>query len=227
MLSHIEQIIAYTFKDPSLLQAALAHPAVQNPTGRNHFERLEFLGDRVLGLALAEALYHYYPDENEGALAIRIAYLGSAKTLKVIIHEAGLEEVLRSGFPVTTFSSIPLEDICEAILGAVYLDDTFKAASTIVQSLWKKFLRQPLTALKDAKSALQEFLQENGKRKPIYTKISRTGPDHNPMFCMQACSPCDNKIATGTGSSKQIAEQEAAAALLNIFQKEDELAKTV
>jgi ribonuclease-3 len=215
----IEQIIAYTFKNPLFLQIALQHPVVQNK-GMD-FERLEFLGDRVLGLALADALYAQYPQENEGALAIRMAYLGSAKALKEIAQETGLEAALRTHFPSATFASIPSADLCEALLGAVYLDGGFTAALRVVYALWEEALAEPLSSLKDAKSALQEFLQEQGKDKPIYTELSRTGPDHSPMFCLQVYSPSDDKKAVGTGSSKRKAEQVGAAALLDSLRKGD------
>ncbi|MDR1910407.1 MAG: hypothetical protein LBQ26_00995 [Holosporales bacterium] len=219
-VDRIEQIIEHTFKNRLFLETALQHPVVHNK-GRD-FERLEFLGDRVLGLALADALYEQYHHESEGSLAIRIAHLGSAKVLKEVTQKSGLEAVFRAHFSVAAFSSIPLADLCEALLAAVYLDGGFAVAAHTVRVLWEEMFALPLSALKDAKSVLQEFLQERGKDKPTYTELSRTGPDHNPVFCVQAYSPNDEKTAIGTGLSKQMAEQASAAALLAVLREEGE-----
>jgi dsRNA-specific ribonuclease len=150
-----------------------------------------------------------------------MAYLGSAKVLKEIMQKSGIDAVLRSHFSAAAFASIPHEDLCEALLGAVYLDGGFAAALRIVRVLWREAFAEPLSSLKDAKSALQEFLQEQGKAKPVYTEVSKAGPDHDPVFCLQACSPSDDQRAMGTGASKRKAEQMGAAALLDILREEE------
>ncbi|MDR1267165.1 MAG: hypothetical protein LBJ70_02150 [Holosporales bacterium] len=212
-----EQKLHYSFKDHTLLWAAVQHPVLK---GENKdFERLEFLGDRILGASLAEILYSRYPEEKEGALAMRIAHLGSSKTLAVVMREAGIEDVLTSFYPPSVFSSVPLEDVCEGLLGAVHLDGGFSEAFKVVQSLWDTALQCPLASMKDAKSALQELLQEQRKEKPVYQEVARTGPDHHPLFQVQVASPQDGTTAIGSGPSKQSAEQAAAAALLQVLQQ--------
>jgi ribonuclease-3 len=135
--------------------------------------------------------------------------------------EEQVAEGLRTYYPAAVFSSIPLEDVGESLLGALYLDGGFPAAAATIALLWRMELQNSCAAQKDSKSVLQEFLQERKRGKPIYTELSRTGPDHHPIFQVQVTSPLDEKSALGTGSAKRSAEQAAAAALLQLLQQEE------
>ena len=192
-----EKILGYAFSEKSLLAAALQHPS----KGGRHFERLEFLGDRILGLAIADLLYHQFTDEQEGKLAKRLAILVSRDSLFVVGTALGL-------------SSLPhciLEDTVEALLGAIYLDGGWDATKTFVEKHWNHLIeKDPLT---DPKTALQEYLQADGQPLPTYNILSVEGPSHAPLFSVQVILK-EGQIFQGEGSSKQKAEFAAAKAAL-------------
>ena len=216
----LETRLGYKFKTQELLQRALTHSSYKGSTknsGDN--ERLEFIGDRVLGLAIAELLQSTFPKANEGELARRYNRLVRGETCASIGRDLELgpflilseSEAVSGGRDKETI----LADAVEAILGAVFLDQGFEKARTVVRHLWEPLTEQhtrPATA--DPKSALQEWAQGKGLSLPSYVEVARSGPDHAPLFTTEVRIPgCDP--ARGEGASKRAAEQAAASALLN------------
>ncbi len=203
--------------DRTLLDRALTHPSASSPA-RPHYQRLEFLGDRVLNLLIAEALFRQFPDEAEGALALRLNDLVRKETCAEIAGEIGLGEHLRleraearagGRRRVTT-----LADAIEAVLAAVYLDGGEAAARETVARLWgPRIAAQGAVAPQDSKTTLQEWAQARGMGQPRYETLRRDGPDHAPRFTV-AARLSDGAEAVAEAPSKRAAEQAAAALLL-------------
>ena len=213
--------LAYHFKDQSLLERALTHrsslQSVANGDAAESNERLEFLGDRVLGLSIAGLLYTAFPEESEGSLAKRFAALTSAVALERIAQTLGLSDVIQLGaaeHTVDRAKSTIAGNACEAIFGAVYLDGGFAAAQTLITTLWKPLIHETPEPPKDAKTSLQEWAQGRGLPLPKYRLIESEGPDHAPIFHMTVELPGFDP-ASGSGPSKREATQVAAAALLD------------
>ena len=176
------------------------------------YERLEFLGDRVLGLVVAEMLFEAYPQEKEGALAKRFVALTREETLAEIAHLWQLnKQVITDEKELKENDSI-LADVCEAILGAIYLDQGLDAVKTLIKTTWTPFMKSALDAPQDAKSACQEWAQKKYKVLPTYTFIEQTGTEHDPVFKMQI--HVKKHTAIGFGRNKKAAEQDAAKNLL-------------
>lgn len=214
----LEKKIGYRFKEPDLLEQALTHASVRggkNERGDN--ERLEFIGDRVLGLAIAEVLNGQHPEATEGELARRYNRLVRGEACAKVSRSIGLGEHLilseseadSGGREKTTI----LADAVEAVLGAVFLDGGFDKARNVVRKLWHEQSDNPPELTADAKSELQEWAQGRGLALPKYTVVSRKGPDHAPHFTAEVMISGKGP-AQGEGASKRIAEQEAASALL-------------
>lgn len=177
------------------------------------YERLEFLGDRVLGLILADMLYHYFPTETEGDWAMRFTILAQEKTLAEIARKIGIPEQLITPDEELRQNNSILSDVCEAVIAAIYLDQGLEKARRFIQTLWHPFLNQSHETIKDAKSALQEWAQKH-KEMPQYTVLSREGPDHAPRFTVEVNIP-NYASFRASGSSKKEAEQEAAKQLFS------------
>lgn len=215
-LAELEETIGHTFANKDLLAQALTHTS--KATGRNgSYQRLEFLGDRVLGLSVAEGLYTALPDADEGDLSRQLAGLVRRETCAAVAATWGVGahlilgqgEVMGGGRRNQTI----LADVCEAILGAVYLDAGFSAARAIVEAHFRP--AEPGTAPRgrDAKSTLQEWAMSRSLPIPTYAVVERTGPDHAPHFRM-AVQVEGLEPGYGEGTSKRVAEQAAAGALL-------------
>ncbi len=215
-MERLEAALGYTFRDKGLLAQALTHTSASKATRMSN-ERLEFLGDRVLGLVIAHVLYQHYADESEGALAKRQARLVSRETLlsvadtlevkaylQVAANDAILKQARARGL---------LADAVEAIIAAVYVESGFDKAKGVVERLWQPHLTTDAAPPQDAKSALQEWAQARGLPTPSYTEKQRTGPAHRPEFVMEV-SVQGHEAITASGASKKIAEQRAAEALL-------------
>lgn len=206
--------LGHAFRDPELLREALTHPSHE---GSRHYQRLEFLGDRVLGLIVAELLFEMFPSLGEGELATRFNLLVRRETLAEIAAELGFPDhlSLARGEAASGGRQKPaiLADACEAVIAALYLDAGIGAARNFVRRVWTPRVHELPERLKDAKTALQEWLQAKGYAPPIYAEIGREGPAHEPLFTIEAAAE-NGASATGHGLSKRIAEQEAAAALL-------------
>lgn len=215
-MSTIQERIGYTFQQPALLQEALSHPSVTSHEDAN-YQRLEFLGDAVLGMVVAEMLYHTFPEENEGELARRKAALVSGPTVAEVARliELGAElKLTQSEEAAGGRENLSiLEDACEALIGAVFLDGGCDPASAFIRKFWTPLLKKISSPPKDAKTALQEWTQARGLGLPQYELLSSTGPAHAPEFKIRVSIEGQGE-ATATGASKKSAEHDAAQQLL-------------
>jgi len=204
--------------DPALLDTALTHPSAASPA-RADYQRLEFLGDRVLMLVIAEALLARHPDEAEGQLAPRLNALVRKDACAAVGAELGLGACLRMDRGEARSGGrrrdSTLGDAMEAVIAAVYLDGGLEAARDVILRLWAPQLaaQAGAAAPQDPKSALQEWAEGRGLPKPDYVLLRRTGPDHAPRFAIEARLQ-DGRAAAAEAASKRAAEKAAAAALL-------------
>ncbi|CAN1721321.1 Ribonuclease 3 [Hyphomicrobium sp. 1Nfss2.1] len=216
----LEKALGHRFKDQQLIEVALTHASMRGgKTERADNERLEFIGDRVLGLVIAQVLIERFPSANEGELARRFNRLVRGEACARVARALGIGPHLilsesEAGSGGRAKGTI-LADAIEAILGAVFLDGGFEAARAVVRNLWDSQYddQHSTSAGPDAKSALQEWAQGKGLALPEYIEVSRKGPDHAPRFTSEVrisgCAP-----ARGEGTSKRAAEQAAARTLL-------------
>jgi ribonuclease-3 len=222
----IETILGHQFARPALLREALTHrsaspragmrKASAEKHGAGSNERLEFIGDRVLGLLMAEWLAERFPKEQEGALGRRLGHLVSQPVLAGVAEAIGLDEALsvspgeaRAG--VRKRATV-LADALEAALGAIYLDGGLAPARAFVRRAWETAMTTQAEPPKDAKTALQEWAQTRGPELPVYAMTGRSGPPHAPEFTVTVTAA--GRSGTGTASSKRAAETAAAADLL-------------
>lgn len=179
-------------------------------------ERLEFIGDRVLGLSVAVLLYDMFPEENEGELARRHAMLVSTETLAEVACKLGIDKHVRHGHMTAGRSQHMYADAMEAVLGAVFLDGGFEAARDIIVDLWRGLASADVQAPKDAKTALQELVQKYASGAlPVYEYLEPTGAPHKPVFNVRVSAM--GHTATGRGASKKAASISAAEELLKIL----------
>jgi len=208
--------IGYTFKRPELLHRAVTHSSMSSPT-RDDNQRLEFLGDRVLGLVMAEALFLADTSATEGQLAPRFNALVRKETCADVAREIDLGAVLKLGRSEMLSGGrrkeALLADAMEAVIAAVYLDGGFEAAKALVLRLWGKRVTAVDADARDAKTALQEWAQARKLPPPKYVVVERTGPDHAPVFTIEAQLE-NGKSQSATANSKRQAEQAAAKLLL-------------
>lgn len=216
-LKAFEARLGHRFARPDLLIRALTHPSMSSP-GRDHNQRLEFLGDRVLGLVMAEALLERDKAAEEGQLAPRFNALVRKEACAEVAREIGLGQVLRLGRSEMLSGGrrkqALLGDAMEAVIAAVYRDAGFEAARAAVLRLWGARIDTVKADARDAKTALQEWAQGLGLPPPDYVETSRSGPDHAPMFTIEARLE-GGQAASATAGSKRQAEQGAARALLD------------
>jgi len=215
-LDRLAAVLGHRFADPAMLEQAVTHASATSPS-RSDNQRLEFLGDRVLGLIIAEALLEAYPGEAEGALAPRFNALVQRDTLTEIAVEIGLGEFLRLGRSEATSGGRKkkaiLADAMEAVIAAMFLDGGMAVARRFIVARWQARINAPDTAPMDAKTRLQEWAQGRGMATPIYAVTARAGPDHAPRFSIGVTLET-GETADGAATSKKQAEQRAAAALL-------------
>lgn len=205
--------INYKFKDESLLETALTQSGA-NAAHNN--ERLEFVGDRVLGLTVAELLYQMYPTEAEGELARRHAMLVSTETLAMVADKMNLINRVHHGHMTAGRINHMLANTVEAILGAIFIDGGFDVARDIILGIWHDLAAADAVAPKDPKTQLQELVQrESAGALPVYEFLESTGAPHSPTFNVRVTAM--GKTATGSGASKKVASINAAAALLKIL----------
>lgn len=208
--------IGHAFHDPALLIQALTHASMSSPT-RTDNQRLEFLGDRVLGLVMAEALLSADKGAAEGQLAPRFNALVRKETCADVAREHGLGEVLKLGRSEMISGGRRKEallgDAMEAVIAAVYLDAGFDAARALILRLWGARIGAVDADARDAKTSLQEWAQARGMAPPVYTEAAREGPDHQPIFTVRVTLADGQSEAARAGSKRQ-AEQMAARALL-------------
>ena len=212
----LEKIIKYDFKRSSLLERALTHKSRDNETNN---EKLEFLGDRVLGLVIAETLLDKYPDEKEGIIDKKFANLVNKKTCSLVAKKINLKKFILLGSShqkLERSASKISSDCLEALVGAIYLDGGFRSVQKFILMFWKEYLLKSSITLIDSKTKLQEFSLKKFKELPKYTFFKKTGPQHRPLFKTEVQIPNSKKIL-GMGSSKKNAQQNAAAKLLKIL----------
>ena len=209
--------LGHKAKDVTLFELAFTHSSV----GRDSYERLEFLGDRVLGMVIARALYERYPKEPEGNLSKRYNALVDRETCAEVGREIGVPKLVRLGKQAREDGASQSEnvvgDVVEALIGALLLDDGLAAAERFILHTWEPYLTSQRRAPQHPKSALQELAAAKGRKTPIYEVVGRTGAHHAPKFTIRVSVPKLGE-ATAEGSSKQEAETAAAAALLSQLQ---------
>ena len=215
-LKELEKIVKYNFKKNTLLEKALTHKSYNNNINN---EKLEFLGDRVLGLIISEKLLEKFPDEKEGIIDKKFANLVNKKTCLLIAKKINLKKfiMLGSSHKKLERSADKISSDClEAIVGAVYLDGGLKSVEKFILNLWSEFLLKSTVTLIDPKTKLQEFSLKKFKELPKYIFFKKTGPQHRPLFKTEVQIPNSKKVI-GIGSSKKNAQQNAAAKLLKIL----------
>ena len=223
----LAKIIGYEFVRRELLLEALTHPSALAAERRRDrrrklvkrgYERLEFLGDRVLGLVVADLLWRRFEDEPEGDLTRRHTHLVRREALARVAEaiELGPHLVLSRAEAAAGAAGNPgiLADACEALIAAIFVDGGFAAASSFVRRFWEPLIDEMEEPPRDPKTALQEWAQARGLALPAYELVSTSGPDHSPLFTV-AASVAGGDRATATASSKRLAEARAAASLLN------------
>lgn len=215
--------LGYSFKEESLLRSALTHPSISGlkrnrnkKNGSSAYERLEFLGDRVLGLVIAHWLYELYPDVAEGVLAKRHASLVNRDALRVVGNEINLDQYLRHVQGDESDGSrqnlAAISDATEGIIGAIYLDGGLAPAESFIKRYWDEAIRVE-EAPADPKTSLQEYVQGKGLPLPLYEEVERTGPAHAPSFVIQVSIKGHTPVKAA-GQSKRVAEKAAALLLL-------------
>jgi len=208
-----KKFLKINFKNRSLIQSALTHKSANQ---ENNNEKLEFLGDRVLGLVLSKKLFDLYPNESEGVLDKRFAILVRKKTCCKIAWELGLQNFIITGNiknKITKNDEKILSDSCEAIIGAIFIDRGFNFVRKFILKAWKKEIDKSHITILDSKTKLQEHSLKKFKKLPIYQIINYSGPKHNPVYKISV-SIIGSKTCIGTGHSKQEAEQDGANRLL-------------
>ena len=211
---NLEKKIKVNFKNKKLLIKSLTHKSYDN---LDNNEKIEFLGDRVLGLVIAKKLLEIYPDEKEGILDKKFASLVNKNTCLEIAKNLNLQKYILIYKPKN--KNVPIEDkviadACEALIGAIYLDKGYTVTEKIILSLWKKHIDESVVTQIDAKTKLQELSLKKFRKLPIYKTISNTGPRHKPIFKV-GVKLIDTKFYISEGKSKKEAEQNAAILCLN------------
>ena len=205
----LEKKINIKFKNRGLLSQSLTHKSFDSITNN---EKLEFLGDRVLGLVIAKKLLEIYPNEKEGILDKKFASLVNKNTCLEIAKNIRLENYILTFNPKNKKIKIEdkiISDCCEALIGAIYLEKNFNIVEKVILDLWQNHIEKSVITLIDAKTKLQEFALKNFKKLPIYKLISNTGPRHKPLFKVGVKLP-NTKYFIALGKSKKDAEQNAA-----------------
>lgn len=216
LVRRLTQTLGHEFADVQLLQVALTHRSA----GGEHNERLEFLGDAILGFVIADQLYRRFPRADEGQLSRLRASLVRRETLAEVAKELQLSDVLRMGAGELgtggQHRTSTLADALEALLGAVYLDAGMQAVAELIQRLFDSRLQQVDVkhVVKDAKTRLQEWLQSRGEELPLYEVVRIAGQQHQQKFYVSCCLPRSDMCCEGQGSSRRRAEQEAATRVL-------------
>jgi ribonuclease-3 len=211
----LTDFLGHQFRDPALLARALTHASADSESSN---ERLEFLGDRVLGIVIAEKLYALYPHDAEGALALKLNALVRKEACAAAAEAAGLPEHLILANSETASGgrkkAVILAGVCEAVIAALYLDGGMDAARSFIERYWANAFETLGDDMRDAKTALQEWAQaRKGGGAPVYRMSKRDGPDHAPQFEVEV-SVSGERPALGQGGSKREAEQAAAKAMM-------------
>tara|TARA_Y100000590_G_C15683696_1_gene1000782 strand:- start:1007 stop:1672 length:666 start_codon:yes stop_codon:yes gene_type:complete len=212
-INKLQEILKINFKNQNLLLQSITHKSYDK---KNNYEKLEFLGDRVLGLTISRKLIDLYPDEKEGILDKKLASLVNKNICYEVGKNLGLQNYILIGKQNTKSSLIQnkiISDSCEALIGAVYLDKGYDYAEKFIIKIWKSFILTSNVLEIDAKTKLQEYSLKKYKSLPIYKLIANTGPRHKPKFKV-AVKIKNFDYTEASGSSKKNAEQSAAKAFL-------------
>jgi ribonuclease III len=217
--SSFEERIGYRFSDPLLLEQALTHiSALAGARNRAaSYQRLEFLGDHVLGLVISDMLFRNFSKADEGEMSRRLADLVRKEACAEVARAINIGEAIRLGSSEANAGgrnrTAILADVCEALIGAIFVDGGYSAACEFIERFWSARMHKPSQPLRDSKTALQEWAQARGLPTPAYRELERKGPDHDPEFRVIVELP-QLAPAEGLGRSKRAAEQAAAAAML-------------
>jgi ribonuclease III len=215
----IEARIGHKFADATLLATALTHVSALKPSRKrgDSYQRLEFLGDHVLGLVVSDMLYRAFPEADEGELSKRLADLVRKESCADVAKQLGLLDEIKLGSVGAGASArlrkSVLGDVCEAVIGAVFLDGGHAAAAQFVERNWTERMHKPRRPLRDPKTVLQEWAQGKGLPTPVYREVERTGPHHDPQFRVAVDLP-GLEPAEGVGGSKRAAEKVAASVMI-------------
>ena len=208
----LEKILSHSFADKHLLHQAVTHSSI-TPKLSENYERLEFLGDRVLGVAVASMMYDTFKREPEGNLSQRFMALVCKESVAEVARKLGFEKfVLSDSIDIKTNDSV-LSDVCEAIIGALYIDAGCEKAVNFVQKNWRPLVNTHKQPPKDAKTQLQEVAHERSLPNPTYTAVGKEGSEHEPIFHMQV-EVEGIEPQKGKGRNKKMAEQDAAEKML-------------
>ncbi len=214
ILSTLEDKIGYHFKDRDWLERALTHSSTADD---KNYERLEFLGDRVLGLIMADALFQRFPNEAEGGMARRHSALVQGRTIAAVGQMTGIGEHIIMSIAERASGGSEKEnivaDVMEAMLGAIYLDGGLDAAREVISRLWGETIDTLTDAPLDPKTELQEWVQARGLPLPAYEIIEKIGPDHAPEFVLEVRVEGEKPV-TANGASRRQAEKTAARVML-------------
>lgn len=216
-MEKLQEILKYQFRNPKLLLQALTHGSTTGNAHRN-YERLEFLGDRVLGLTMAHLLYNIFPNDREGDLAQRHVKLVCAATVADVVKKLHIDDYIIAKDRETAQSINVLCDVGEAIIGAIYIDSDIEQAIAFVERNWRGLIDRHSSSEKDFKTRLQEKFQAAKLPFPVYEITAKDGSEHEPVFTIRVSSS-DNLFGEGKGKNKKEAEQKAAADLLNKMEK--------
>ncbi len=212
MIEELEKILNYKYKNPALLKQALTHSSFASDVEKN-YERLEFLGDRVLGLSIASLLYNIFPHEPEGSLSQRHTGLVCKETVAMVAKTLQLDKYMIVANEEIRDNENVLCDVCEAVIGSIFIDGDCVEAIKFVNQHWRELIDKNVAPPKDAKTALQEVAHAKGRGVPVYRLEGREGSEHEPIFYMSV-SLKGVAPEVGEGRNKKLAEQEAAAKML-------------
>lgn len=211
-VDELEKILKHKFTNRSLLVKALTHGSINSHVDGN-YERLEFLGDRVLGLAIASLLYKLFPNEPEGNLSQRFTGLVCKETVAQMGRTLRLNDFMNVGSEEIRNNENVLCDICEAVIGAIYIDGGVEDAINFVNNHWRELIDRNVAPPKDAKTTLQEEAHVKGYGVPVYKMVGRKGSEHEPLFFISVSLKGIDDVV-GEGRSKKLAEFDAATKML-------------
>ena len=212
-LKKLESIIQINFKNKSLLIKSLTHKSFNE---KDNNEKLEFLGDRVIGLVLSKKLLTLYPEENEGIIDKKFSNLVNKKTCMEIAKKINLKNFIKTGNSFIQSKSSDekiLSDCCEALIGAIYLDQGLDVSEKFILRNWEKFIKKSRITQIDPKTRIQEYSLKKYKKLPVYKTFKQSGPNHNPLFKVQV-HISNSKKYFGYGKSKKLAQKSAALKLM-------------
>ena len=212
-INELERILDYNFKNKNLLHRALTHKSFSSNTNN---EKLEFLGDRVLGLIISKELIAKYPEEKEGIIDKKYANLVNKKTCADIAKKINIKKFIYLGSSHKNLERSAdkiLSDCLEALVGSIFLDGGLKSSEKFIFKFWRSYIDKSKITLVDSKTKLQEYSLKKFKKLPTYTLLKTSGPHHKPIFKVTAKTP-NSKMITATGSSKKEAQQNAAKKLI-------------